>query len=78
VGLMPLESMSCGQWADVEDVGGDSTWVCRMAELGVRIGSRVRMLRAGSPCILEVGQSRLSLRGEDSFQVFVRPVPAAG
>jgi len=76
--LMPLEYLPSGQWADVEDVGGEPGWVSRMAELGVRIGTRIRVLQAGSPCILEVGPSRLSLRGEDSFQVLVRPLPAAG
>jgi ferrous iron transport protein A len=75
---MPLELMPCGQWADVEEVGGEPGWIGRMAELGVRIGSRIRILQSGSPCILEIGQSRLSLRGEESFQVLVRPLPAAG
>jgi ferrous iron transport protein A len=78
MGLMPVELVSCGDWADVAEVGGEPSWICRMAELGVRVGSRVRILRSGSPCILEVGQSRLSLRGEDSFRVFVRPIQATG
>ena len=59
---------------DVADVCGEPGWVSRLAEMGVRIGSRLRVLQAGSPCLLEVGESRLSLRGEMSLQILVRPV----
>jgi Fe2+ transport system protein FeoA len=78
MGLMPLEYVPCGHWADVEQIGGEPNWIGRMAELGVRVGTRIRVLQPGSPCILEIGQSRLSLRGEESFQVLVRPLPVAG
>ena len=56
------------------DVSGESAWVGRMAELGIRVGAIVQMLRDGSPCLLQVGGGRLSLRGDADFQVFVRPV----
>jgi len=74
--LMPLELLPCGEWADVAEINGDSRWVNRMAELGVRVGSRVRVLQPGSPCLLEVGHSRFSLRGDWALQVLVRPVLA--
>jgi Fe2+ transport system protein FeoA len=74
--LMPLELLPSGEWADIAEVNGDSHWVNRMAELGVRVGSRVRVLQPGSPCLLQVGQSRFSLRGDWSLQVLVRPVAA--
>jgi Fe2+ transport system protein FeoA len=45
-----------------------------MAELGVRSGCRLQMLQGGSPCLLRVEGCRLSLRGEASMQIFVRPV----
>ena len=76
--LLPLELLACGEWADVAEVSGEPTWVGRMAELGVRIGCRLRVLQPGNPCLLQVGGSRLSLRGADAFQVLVRPVSAAG
>lgn len=73
---MPLEMLQGGEWADVAEVNGDSHWVNRMAELGVRVGSRIRVLQPGSPCLLQVGQSRFSLRGDWALQVLVRPVMA--
>jgi ferrous iron transport protein A len=76
--LLPLELLGGGEWADVAEVSGEPTWVGRMAELGVRTGSRLRVLQPGNPCLLQVGGSRLSLRGEYAFQILVRPVAAAG
>jgi len=71
---MPLEYLNNGDWADVADVTGEPGWVSRLAELGVRIGSRLRVLQSGSPCLLQVGESRLSLRGDFVTQILVRPV----
>jgi Fe2+ transport system protein FeoA len=76
--LLPLEHLGPGEWADVADVTGEPGWVGRLAELGVRIGCRLQMLRGGYPCLLQVGGSRLSLRGEDAMQILVRPVACTG
>jgi ferrous iron transport protein A len=72
--LLPLECLRVGEWAEVADVAGDPGWVGRMAELGLRVGVRVQMLRGGSPCLVLVGESRLSLRGESEVQILVQPV----
>jgi len=77
-GLLPLDLLNTGQWADVAEVTGETNWVCRMAELGVRAGCRLCMLRRGSPCLLQVGGCRLSLRGECTMNILVRPVACAG
>lgn len=75
---MPVEWLCPGEWADVTEVTGEPVWVGRMAELGVRTGSRVQVLRPGTPCLLRVGGSRLSLRSDLGSQVMVRPVHRAG
>jgi ferrous iron transport protein A len=72
--LVPLELLRPGEWADVAEVSGDPGLVCRMAELGVRSGCRLRMLQGGCPCLLQVEGCRLSLRVESLMQIFVRPV----
>ncbi len=72
--LMPLELLHAGAWADVADVTGEPGWVTRLAEMGVRIGCRLRVVQPGSPCLLQVGDSRLSLRGDWAMQILVRPV----
>ena len=76
--LLPLEYLQPGEWAVVAEVCGEPTWVCRMAELGVRSGCRLCMVRPGSPCLFQVGGCRLSVRGECAMQILVRPVNAAG
>jgi Fe2+ transport system protein FeoA len=72
--LLPLELLKSGDLAEVADVTGEPGWVTRLAELGVRIGSQLRVLQAGSPCLLQVGESRLSLRSDWATQILVRPV----
>jgi Fe2+ transport system protein FeoA len=76
--LLPLEYLTPGEWADVAEVHGDDVWIGRLAELGVRTGTRLQMLRGGYPCLLRVGGSRLSLRGEDAMRILVRPLAHAG
>lgn len=71
-GTLPLESLAIGEWANVAEVSGEPGWVGRMAELGVRAGSRLRLLRSGTPCLVQVGAMRLSLRSE-AVQIFVTP-----
>lgn len=76
--LMPLEMLYPGEWADVATVSGEPSWVGRMAELGVREGCRVQVLQPGSPCMVRVGNARLSLRASLNMQILVRPLsPAA-
>jgi ferrous iron transport protein A len=76
--LLPLELMQTGAWAEIEEVTGEPVSVSRMAEIGVRVGSRLRVLRQGSPCLLQVGSSRFSIRGEGHTQILVRPLLPTG
>jgi Fe2+ transport system protein FeoA len=75
---MPVELLDSGEWGDVAEVSGEPQWVGRMAELGVRTGSRLQVLQPGCPCLLLVGGTRLSLRGGLAMQILVRPVRHAG
>jgi ferrous iron transport protein A len=72
--MFPLECLRPGEWAEVCDVSGEPGWVGRLAELGIRVGTRLQMLRDGSPCLVRVDGGRLSLRGQAGMQVLVRPV----
>ena len=71
--VFPLNMLKPGEWADVADVAGDSGWVCRMAELGLREGCRVQMIQDGTPCLLRVADCKLCLRGDDVSLILVRP-----
>ena len=62
--LVPLEFLKPGEWAEIAEIGGEPAWVHRLAELGIRGSSRLRVVQSGSPCLLEIGGLRLSLRTE--------------
>ena len=70
--LLPLELLQPGDWAEIAEVSGEPGWVSRLAELGLRAGSRLQMLQGGQPCLLAIGGSRLSLRGDWALQILVR------
>ena len=74
--ILPLDFLTSGEWADVADVCGEASWVCRLAELGVRAGCRLQVLQPGRPCLLQIGGCRLCLRGDDAMQILLRPVAA--
>ena len=74
--LLPLETLAPGDWAEVAEVRGDPGLVGRLAEMGVRIGSRLQVLQPGSPCLLRVAGARLSVRADLAMQILVRPAMA--
>jgi Fe2+ transport system protein FeoA len=74
--LMPLEFLQSGDWAVVGLIEGEPHWVGRLAEMGLRPGTRLRMLQSGSPCLFNVGGCRLSLRLDNAGGVFVEPLQA--
>ena len=69
--VVPLDLMGSGEQGRVVDVGGSLEMVGRLAELGIREGSDLRMVRPGQPCIIAVGDQRLSFRGETAAVVLV-------
>jgi Fe2+ transport system protein FeoA len=75
--LLPLECLNGGDWAEVAEVMGEPRWVGRLAEMGIRSGCRLCMLQPGSPCLLQIGGCRLSLRGDCATRILVRPVACA-
>jgi ferrous iron transport protein A len=75
--LQPLDCLHSGEWAEIAEIAGDPKWVARLAELGLRAGTVVKILQPGSPCLLEVGGCRLSLRLDFDLQILVRPAALA-
>lgn len=71
-GLVPMELMEAGARGQIVDVEGSVETVTRLAEMGLRAGRRLRMLRPGQPCIIALGNQRISFRGENAAVVMVR------
>jgi Fe2+ transport system protein FeoA len=74
--LVPLELLQAGEHAEVAEVSGEPGWVGRLAELGIRQGCRLQVLQPGSPCLLQVADCKLCLRGAECTLILVRPVSA--
>lgn len=70
--LLPLEMLSPGQAAEIDQVLGDTEQVHRLSELGLRPGTSVEMIQPGSPCIIRLGESRLCFRESELLSILVR------
>lgn len=71
--MIPLAMLGVGQNAEVTQVIGLPAHVHRLEELGIRTGTRIKMVQSGSPCIVGLAGSRLCFRQTDALAVLVRP-----
>lgn len=69
--LVPLELMATGEQGCVRDVDGSPEFVVRLQEMGLNVGAVVKMVKAGSPCIVAVNEQRFSLRFDECATVMV-------
>jgi ferrous iron transport protein A len=60
-----------GEVGCILEIEGETHFVRRLAEMGLRSGVQVRMVQPGHPCIVAFDHQRLSFRGEDEAVVFV-------
>ena len=75
--FLPLELLTTGECGEIAAVCGEPTWVHRLAELGIRAGCRVCVLQGGSPCLIEIGGVRISVRSDLATHILVRPLGIA-
>lgn len=69
--FIPVQRLVAGDVGQIVRIDGDAAAVVRLAEMGLQQGVSVRMVRPGRPCILAVGNHRLSFRGDESAIVLV-------
>lgn len=69
--VIPLELMNAGEHARVVDIEGDPALVTRLHEMGLQNEAQVTMLQPGQPCLIAVGNHRLTFRGEEAAMVLV-------
>lgn len=72
--ILSLPNLQSGQMAVIEAIEGAPD-VCQcLSVLGLTSGTCIRVLMGGAPCAVEVGASRLVLRGEHARAVRVTPL----
>lgn len=68
---MPLDLMNSGEHGVIAEVSGRPEFVVRLEEMGLHAGARIRMVRPGSPCIIELNHHKISFRLDGSGSVLV-------
>lgn len=69
--LVPLDSLQTGERGIIADLDGPLGSINRLHELGMRVGEPLRMLRAGPPHLIQIGESRLCFRPESDVIVLI-------
>jgi ferrous iron transport protein A len=70
---IPLTSLAAGQIAEIERISGDPSQVHRLHELGMHQGTKLQMIRPGSPCVVRLAGHKLCFRQNNGLEVRVRP-----
>jgi Fe2+ transport system protein FeoA len=73
--MIPLSMLATGDSAVVQSVVGGSELVRHLAEIGIRAGTLLEMVRPGSTSILRLDGTKLCVRGDELLQVLVTPLP---
>jgi ferrous iron transport protein A len=71
--FVPITLLAAGQVAEVSQLVGPPERIRRFEELGLRVGTHIEIVRAGSPCIIRVGESRLCVREDAEVRILVAP-----
>lgn len=75
--VLPLDLLKSDEEASIVELNGDVKLVHRLAEMGLRVGALVRMVKPGAPCLLALDGKRLSLRLSEGVEVLVSVPQAA-
>lgn len=73
--IVPLGLLKAGERAEVVDVIGEEALIVRLAENGLRVGCRLEALSPGNPCLVRVGETRLSIRADGRVEILVSVMP---
>ena len=63
--------MRAGEAGEVVDIVGAEDLIARLAENGLRKGSRLELLSAGNPSLFKVNETKLTFRGDGQVEVMV-------
>jgi ferrous iron transport protein A len=75
--VLPLSALLAGTRGQIHSITGGHELVRHLAELGLRAGTQLEMVRPGATCILRVNGTKLCVRGDQLLRVMVTPLNAA-
>lgn len=76
--IVPLDTLGESERARVLELVGPDAWRVRLEEIGLRAGATVRLIKRGSPCLMAVGEQRISLRIDAGTMVLVQLIEDDG
>ena len=71
--ILPLDQLRINEVGEVVEIVGNASEVHRLSEMGLHHGTRIRVVRRGTPCLLALDGKRLSLRLGGDVDIFVAP-----
>jgi Fe2+ transport system protein FeoA len=69
--ILPLDRLNAGEVGEVIDVCGNDRLVARLAENGLRKGTKLEMLANGNPFLVRVNDTKLSFRADGQVEILV-------
>ena len=69
-----LSALRSGDEGIISEIGGTAPTATRFREMGLAPGVRVRLLRAGTPIVVQAEDGRLCLRSKDAKTIRVGAV----
>lgn len=72
--LLPLDMLNAGEHARVAQIDGEPTLVMRLHEMGLHENVEITLIQSGQPCIIAIGNHRLSFRGEEAAVILVETI----
>jgi Fe2+ transport system protein FeoA len=72
--IVPLEFLRSGERGRIHELDGRPELVCRLEEMGLHPGVVLRMIQPGRPCIVALGEQRLSFRGDEAATLLVETI----
>lgn len=73
ISAVRIQDLKRGEKAMITALVGNESEIARLCAMGIRGGASIELLRRGSPCIIQVEQSRICLRPNRQTQILVTP-----
>lgn len=70
--ILPIQELSVGDRGEVVEVSGNEILITRLAERGLKVGSKLEAILIGDPCLVMVDDVKLSLRVDQQVAIMVR------
>ena len=76
--LVPASSMAQREYGQIRMMNGNEQATHRFAEMGIRPGAQIQLIRHGKPSMVAVDGRKFSMRAEDLDEILVQVSASSG